>query len=146
MSDYNSTATSTIYVNGKPAEAELQKLKQRASDLKDAIAAAAKAGDKADLRKLRGELTSTKREVKNVENAIHSCEVVMKRLDKATPKELNMALKQLKRELNDMERGTAAWDKQVAKIKRVKAELDSVNAEMKEHQGVLSRLNDGFNK
>ena len=146
MSDYNSTATSTIYVNGKPAEAELQKLKQRASDLKDAIAAAAKAGDKADLRKLRGELTSTKREVKNVENAIHSCEVVMKRLDEATPKELNMALKQLKRELNDMERGTAAWDKQVAKIKRVKAELDSVNAEMKEHQGVLSRLNDGFNK
>lgn len=146
MSDYNSTATSTIYVNGKPAEAELQKLKQRASDLKDAIAAAAKAGDKADLRKLRGELTSTKREVKNVENAIHSCEVVMKRLDKATPKELNMALKQLKRELNDMERGTAAWDKQVAKIKRVKAELESVNAEMKEHQGVLSRLNDGINK
>ena len=70
MADINSTATSTIYVNGKPAEQELQKLKQRASDLRDAIAAAAKAGDKADLKKLRSELNSTNREVKQVEKEI----------------------------------------------------------------------------
>ena len=117
MSDYNSTATSTIYVNGKPAEQELQKLKQRASDLRDAIASAAKAGEKADLKKLINELKQANREIKQVEGAIHSCEVVMKRLDKATPKELNMALRQLKKELNDMERGSRAWDEQVKKIK-----------------------------
>ena len=79
MSDYNSTATSTIYVNGKPAEQELQKLKQRASDLRDAIASAAKAGEKADLKKLRNELKQANREIKQVEGSIHSCEVVMKR-------------------------------------------------------------------
>lgn len=145
MADYNSTATSTIYVNGKPAEAELQKLKQRASDLRDAIASAAKAGDKASLKKLRSELNQTKREVKEVEGAMHAAEVVMKRLDKATPKELQATLRQLKKELNDMERGTDAWDKQVAKIKRVKAELDSVNDEMKEHQSLLSQVKDKIN-
>ena len=146
MSDYQSTATSTIYVNGKPAEDELRKLKERASDLRDAIAAAGKAGNKADLSKFRSELKSTNREIKNVENSIHTAENVMKRLNKATPKELNMALKQLKKELNDMERGSDAWNKQVAKIKLVKKELDSVNAEMREQQGILSRLNDSFNK
>ena len=145
MADYNSTATSTIYVNGKPAEAELQKLKQRASDLRDAIASAAKAGDKASLKKLRSELNQTKREVKEVEGAMHAAEVVMKRLDKATPKELQATLRQLKKELNDMERGTDAWDKQVAKIKRVKAELDSVNDEIKEHQSLLSQVKDKIN-
>ena len=145
MADYNSTATSTIYVNGKPAEAELQKLKQRASDLRDAIASAAKAGDKASLKKLRSELNQTKREVKEVEGAMHAAEVVMKRLDKATPKELQATLRQLKKELNDMERGTDAWDKQVSAIKRVKAELDSVNDEMKEQQSLLSRIKDKIN-
>ena len=145
MSDYQSTATSTIYVNGKPAEDELRKLKERASDLRDAIAAAGKAGNKADLSKFRSELKSTNREIKNVENSIHTAENVMKRLNKATPKELNMALKQLKKELNDMERGSDAWNKQVAKIKLVKKELDSVNAEMREHKSVLSRVKDGIN-
>ena len=145
MADYNSTATSTIYVNGKPAEAELQKLKQRASDLRDAIASAAKAGDKASLKKLRSELNQTKREVKEVEGAMHAAEVVMKRLDKATPKELQATLRQLKKELNDMERGTDAWDKQVAAIKRVKAELDSVNNEMKEHESLLSQVKNKIN-
>ncbi len=146
MADYNSTATSTVYVNGKPAEQELQRLKQRASDLQDAMAKAASAGNKADLKKFRSELTSTRREIKNVENSMHSAEIVMNRLNKATPRELNMALRQLKKELNDIERGSDAWNKQVAKIKRVKAELDSVNAEMREQQSVLSRLNDGFNR
>ena len=146
MADYNSTATSTIYVNGKPAEAELQKLKQRARDLRDAIASAAKAGDKASLKKLRSELNQTKREVREVEGAMHAAEVVMKRLDKATPKELQATLRQLKKELNDMERGTEAWDKQVAKIKQVKSAIDDVNNEMKEHESLLSRVNNAINK
>lgn len=145
MSDYNSTATSTIYVNGKPAEQELQKLKQRASDLRDAIASAAKAGEKADLKKLRNELKQANREIKQVEGAIHSCEVVMKRLDKATPKELNMALKQLKKELNDMERGSRAWDEQVKKIKRVKGEISKCNNELKEHESFLTRVKNTCN-
>ena len=145
MSDYNSTATSTIYVNGKPAEQELQKLKQRASDLRDAIASAAKAGEKADLKKLRNELKQANREIKQVEGSIHSCEVVMKRLDKATPKELNMALKQLKKELNDMERGSRAWDEQVKKIKRVKSEISKCNNELKEHESFLIRVKNTCN-
>lgn len=146
MADYNSTATSTVYVNGKPAEQELQRLKQRASDLQDAMAKAAAAGNKADLKKFRSELNRTRGEIKNVENSMRSAEIVMKRLDKATPKELNMALRQLKKELNDIERGSDAWNKQVAKIKQVKAELNSVNNEMREHQSLFSRANDALSK
>lgn len=145
MADINSTATSTIYVNGKPAEQELKRLKNNADNLHDAIAAASKAGDKASLKKFRSELNYTKNQIKQVEGAMHAAEVVMKRLDKATPKELQSTLRQLKKELNDIERGSDAWNKQVAKIKQVKAELDSVNDEMKEHESWLSRMNNKLN-
>lgn len=145
MTDYNSTATSTVYVNGKPAEAELQRLKQRASDFSDALAKAAKEGNKADLKKWHKELRTTQREIKNVESAMHAAEVVMKRLDKATPKELQMTLKQLKKELNNMERGSKAWDQQTAKIKRVKAELNKVNGDLREHESLLTRVKNTCN-
>lgn len=146
MADYNSTATSTVYVNGKPAEQELKRLKNNADNLHDAIAAASKAGDKATLKKLRGELNFTNNQIKQVEGAMHAAEVVMKRLDKATPKELQSTLRQLKKELNDIERGSDAWNKQVAKIKQVKAELAQVNAELRTQESWWTRFNNKLNQ
>jgi len=146
MADYNSTATSTIYVNGKPAQQELLRLKQRANDLRDAIAKAGAAGNKADLKKFRSELKSTNREIRTIENSITAAEQVMRRLNKATPRELNMTLRQLNKELNDIERGSAAWNKQVAKIKQVKAELAQVNAELRTQESWWTRFNNKLNQ
>lgn len=145
MADYNSTATSTVYVNGKPAEQELQRLKQRADNLRDAIAKAGAAGNKADLKKFRSELKSTNREIRNIQNSITAADQVMRRLNKATPRELQLTLRQLNKELNDIERGSAAWDKQVAKIKQVKAELAQVNAELRTQESWWTRFNNKLN-
>ena len=86
MSDLNTRATVTLSVNGQQAEKTLQMLKQNALDLETAIAKAASAGNKTDLKRLRRELTSTKRQIREIESASMQVDNVRRRLDKATPK------------------------------------------------------------
>lgn len=147
MSDINANATVTLTVNGKQAQNMLEQLKRQASDLEDKIAKAAAAGDKVQLKKFQRELKQTRRQIGQIESATQGVENVLKRLDKASPKELNRTLKELKKSLNGIERGTDEWNKQCESIKRVKAEIANVNEELreteKEHVGLVDRIN-GF--
>lgn len=147
MSDINANATVTLTVNGKQAQNMLEQLKKQASDLEERITKAAAAGDKVQLKKLQRELRQTNRQIGQIESATQGVENVMKRLDKASPKELNRTLKELKKSLNGIERGTLEWEKQCDAIKRVKAEIANVNEELreteKENVGLVDRIN-GF--
>lgn len=147
MSDINANATVTLTVNGKQAQNMLEQLKRQASDLEDKITKAAAAGDKVQLKKFQRELKQTRRQIGQIESATQGGENVMKRLDKASPKELSRTLKELKKSLNGIERGTDEWKKQCESIKRVKAEIANVNEELreteKEHVGLVDRIN-GF--
>ena len=147
MSDINANATVTLTVNGKQAQNMLEQLKKQASDLEERITKAAAAGDKVQLKKLQRELRQTHRQIGQIESATQGVDNVMKRLDKASPKELNRTLKELKKSLNGIERGTDEWNKQCESIKRVKAEIANVNEELreteKEHVGLVDRIN-GF--
>lgn len=147
MSDINANATVTLTVNGKQAQNMLEQLKRQASDLEDKITKAAAAGDKVQLKKFQRELKHTRRQIGQIESATQGVENVLKRLDKASPKELNRTLKELKRSLNGIERGTDEWNKQCESIKRVKAEIANVNEELreteKENVGLVDRIN-GF--
>lgn len=141
MSDLNTRATVTLSVNGQQAEKTLQLLKQNALDLETAIAKAASAGNKADLKRLRRELASTKRQIREIESASMQVDNVLRRLDKATPKELSRSLATLNRQLEYMERGSSAWNSHIEKIKRVKAEIKKVNEEVRDQEGFWGRFN-----
>ena len=147
MSDINANATVTLTVNGKQAQNMLEQLKRQAGDLEDKITKAAAAGDKVQLKKFQRELKQTRRQIGQIESATQGVENVMKRLDKASPKELSRTLKELKKSLNGIERGTDEWNKQCESIKRVKAEIANVNEELreteKENVGLVDRIN-GF--
>lgn len=147
MSDINANATVTLTVNGKQAQNMLEQLKRQASDLEDKITKAAAAGDKVQLKKFQRELKQTRRQIGQIESATQGVENVMKRLDKASPKELSRTLRELKKSLNGIERGTDEWNKQCESIKRVKAEIANVNEELreteKENVGLVDRIN-GF--
>ena len=147
MSDINANATVTLTVNGKQAQNMLEQLKRQASDLENKITKAAAAGDKVQLKKFQRELKQTRRQIGQIESATQGVENVLKRLDKASPKELNRTLKELKRSLNGIERGTDEWNKQCESIKRVRAEIANVNEELreteKENVGLVDRIN-GF--
>ena len=145
MSSINTNATVTLTVNGKQAQDMLDSLKKKSQDLEKAIENAAKAGNKSDLKRLQRELRQTNRQISQIESAAVGVEKVLKNLDKATPKELNKTLYTLKQQLNGIERGTVEWNRQAEAIKRVKAEIARVNADLIEGEGFWDRFNRKMN-
>ena len=141
---YSSTANIVLSVNGKQAKQMLSQLEKDAARLRNALSNAAAAGDKASMKKFRNELNNVNKIMDQLKGNAKKTQQVLANLDKASPKELNTALKQLKRELNTIERGTQAWDAHIEKIKAVKAEIDKVNASMREEQGQMQRMGNGM--
>lgn len=146
MSNYNTTANVVLSVNGRQAQKALSSLQEEAQKLERKLAKAASAGDKASMKKLQRELNSTNRLINQLQGSAATAEQVLRRLDKVTPKELQKTLRQLKNELNGIERGTAAWDAHVAKIKAVKAEIERVNETLAEQKSLSDRVMDWVNK
>ena len=141
MSSINSNATVTLTVNGKQAQDMLDNLKKKSQDLEKAIEQAAKAGNKPQLSRLQRELRQTNKQISQIESATVGAEKVLKNLDRATPKELNKTLYTLKKQLNGIERGTEEWTRQCEAIKRVKAEIDRVNEDLRLSEGRWQRFN-----
>lgn len=141
MANYNTTANVVLSVNGKQAQQVLSTLQREATNLERKIAKAATAGDKATMRKLQRELSNTNRMITQLQGSAATADQVLRRLDKASPKELNKTLKTLQSQLSGIQRGTAAWDAHVAKIKAVKTELQKVNATLATQQSRWDRMN-----
>ncbi len=145
MANYTSTANVVLSVNGKQAQKMLSQLEKDARRLERQLAKAASAGDKATMKKLQRELKSTQRMMEQLKGSSASVDQTLRRLDKASPKELNKALKLLQQQLNGIQRGTAAWEAHVAKIQRVKAELQKVNATLATQKSLWARMNTWLN-
>ena len=144
MSDYTSNTTVNLQVNGQQAAETLANLRKRAGDLQNEIAKVAAAGDKVQLKKLRREFNDVNRQIKQIESSTMQAENVLRRLDRATPNELNKALQTLTKQLNYIERGSAAWVEQTRKIRLLKDEIGRVNDEMKKSTTWLERFNNKF--
>lgn len=145
MSDYTTNATVNLQMNGEEPKKVLDELKKRAFDLQNAIAKAASEGKKTDLSKLRKELKNTQRQIREMESATEQVAEVMKRLDKASPKELQKTLRTLEKQLNSLERGSEAWERQCRHIKAVRKEIDNVNKELRESETFWERFNRKMN-
>ena len=145
MSSINTNATVTLTVNGRQAQDMLDNLKKKSQDLERAIDKAARTGNKVELKRLQKELKQTNRQIAQIESATVGVEKVLKNLDKATPKELNKTLHTLKQQLNGIERGTVEWSRQAEAIRRVKAEIARVNADLIEGEGFWDRFNRKMN-
>lgn len=144
MADNNSVSVS-LRINGKDAENELSRLKQEVDSLRTAFVKAGEAGDRAMAEKFRKEIKKTEAEIRKMESGTKACQRVFAQLDKSSPADLQRALKFLNSELKNIERGSAAWNAQTEKIRRVKAELDKVNAELRQTEGVFTRMKNKVN-
>ena len=144
MADNNSVSVS-LRINGKDAENELSRLKQEVDSLRSAFVKAGEAGDRAMAEKFRKEIKKTEAEIRKMESGTKACQRVFAQLDKASPADLQRALKFLNSELKNIERGSAAWTEQTEKIRRVKAELDKVNAELRQSEGMFARMKNTVN-
>jgi hypothetical protein len=142
MSNYASNATITLSVNGKQAQNMLKQLQSEAAVLAQKIDKAATAGDKATMKKLQRELNSTNRAIRQIQTSAKNVDDVLRRLNTATPKELNSTLRTLKAQLNNIERGSSAWKAHVEKIRQVKEELRRVNSDLQESKSGFAKIGD----
>jgi len=141
MSNINQTATVTLQANGQQVTSTLNQLKQRALELENAFAKAAAAGNKTQMKTIQRELKATRSQIKQMTSSAEQAEAVLHRLDKATPRELNQTLRVLNKELQNLERGSAAWNAQAEKIRRVKGEISKLNEEVRVAEGRWQKFN-----
>lgn len=130
--NYTTTAVVDLRVNAKQAAGMVAKLKKEAEDLKKQFDKAEKAGDKIQMKALRKAMEENRRNLRLFETATAQAADTLSRLDKATPKELNKTLRQLKNQLNNIPRGSQTWKEHIEKIRQVKEEIASINREMRE--------------
>lgn len=145
MATYNTSANVILNINGRQAQRMLSTLERDAKRLEAQIAKAAAAGNKASMQKFQRELNQTKKMMDQLKNSSSNVDNVLRRLDKASPKELKSTLKSLQQQLNGIERGSAAWNSHIAKIKAVKSEIQKMNAQMAAQKSLWSRMNSWLN-
>ena len=146
MSDISTQATVSVDVNNQPAGRKIAELENKMDSLIAKKKQFEAAGDQKGLARVQKEINKVSRQLDNARTASARCQAALAKLNQASPKELRHTLKQLKSDLDHMERGSAAWKAHVEAIKRVKAEIKSVDAELREHEGLLSRLNRKVNE
>lgn len=140
----NNDTTVGLYINGKHAERTLEILQKEADSLGKKLEDAVRRGDKAAQKQLNKSLKDVNQTIMQIQSSTKNVADVMARLDKATPHELRKTLTTLNQQLKHIERGSPAWDAHVQKIHMVKAELDKVNAEMKQSESLLVRMRNGI--
>lgn len=145
MSTTSSSATTTLYVNGKPAQDELARLRAEVDKYKkqlmDIAADPSKGLGSTAWSNTLKKVKATEKELDKVQSNVSSVSQALTRLDKATPEELSKALRQLNKELASIERGSKAWKEQVKKIRAVKEELAKVNGEIRVQESRWQRFN-----
>ena len=146
MPDISTKATVGIELNTQPVGRKIAELETKLDKLNEKKRQFEAAGDQKGLVKIQKDINEVSRQLDNARTASERCKAALAKLNEASPKELRHTLKQLKADLDHMERGSSAWKAHVEAIKRVKAEIKNVDAELREHEGLLSRLNRKVNE
>ena len=146
MPDISTKATVGIELNTQPVGRKIAELETKLDKLNEKKRQFEAAGDQKGLVKIQKEINKVSRQLDNARTASERCKAALAKLNEASPKELRHTLKQLKADLDHMERGSSAWKAHVEAVKRVKAEIKNVDAELREYEGLLSRLNRKVNE
>lgn len=140
MSDYRTRATVDLDINGATARREITEQKKLIQDLRESYRQALIVGDPKMIKKTEAELRAARKELRAMQSDAKTAAEVMRRLSEASPKELRDTLRQLKKELNNIPRGSDSWNSQIEKIREVQEELDKVNSALKPDKTVSEKV------
>lgn len=138
MADITSRATVDLNINGRNARKEMDDLRKSAADARKEMDRLAEAGDKKGAQKKQKEFQAMERQMRRLQSSAEYFGQTLQMLDKASLKDLRGALRYLNKELETMERGSEAWNRQAEKIRRVRAQIDSVNSVLRTQQSETS--------
>lgn len=138
MADITSRATVDLNINGRNARKEMDDLRKSAAEARKEMDRLAAAGDKKGAQKKQKEFQAMERQMRRLQSSAEYFGQTLQMLDKASLKDLRGALRYLNKELETMERGSEAWNRQAEKIRRVRAQIDSVNSVLRTQQSETS--------
>ena len=141
----NERATAQIYLDGKQAEAAIDGLKRKSTELKQAIIEAGKAGDHVSMKKLQSELKGVESAQRTLKKETFDVQRVLDNLSGASINDLQKAFNKLNAEMKRMDRTDAGFKEKQLQAKALKNELNGVNNEMRQQQSFLTRAADKFN-
>lgn len=134
-----------LSVNARQAKQILDQLTKKAEDLRKRIDAASRIGDANTVRRLTQELRQTEAIMRQMTTETANTERVLRNLDRASPRELQKTLARLTRELNNIQRGSEQWNRQTELIRRVRAQIDDLNASLRQSESFWQRFNRRIN-
>ncbi len=124
------TVSVDLIVNGEKARRTIEDITQNLNAAKQQKEDLLRAEDFKGAQQMDKTIRGLERDLKQAQSSAANVAYVMTNLDKATPRELRITLRQLNKEIDDMEQGSDAWKEHVEKIGQVKAALESVNEEL----------------
>ncbi len=143
----NEEARVTLRVDTDSARKKFDSLEKRATELRGKLADAFRVGDPKGIREINKELQATERQMTAMRTNAANIRAAMERLDESTPKQLRKTIADINRELSSgrVQRGSREWDMYTQAVRKAKAQLQELQAEQRNTEGMLSRLNRKFN-
>ena len=147
MSDIKDTASVTLNVNGAQAKQVMADLQSKIDQTKNSIAAMKQQmANPKDIQKAQNQLKKYEKQMDEIQSATEGVGKVLGSLDKATPRQLEKALRLLNKQLKDMPQGSEVWNSHVEQIKQVKKQLEEVRGELKLQESGWDKLTGFINK
>ncbi len=141
MSEISDKATVTLQVNGKQAKQAIEDLEQKIIKTKEAIDRLKAAGDDPkNLSKMRNKLKNLNKQLDETKSATMGVEWAMRNLDKATPRQLDKALKTLRNQLKDIPQGSTVWQGHINKIRQLQNQLEHIKKQTKDTESMWERF------
>lgn len=148
MARNETTATSTVLLNGEQAKTELDALEAKAKDLRKAIRESTKIGDMEGLKKYNRELKETQTQMRTVRSEAFNAKKVLDNISGASLKDLYSAQKKIDTLMKNgtVKRRSKEWYELRDANIRVRQEIQAVNKEMAIGQSRFSKFTGGFGK
>jgi len=138
----NETARTTVYLDGKQAEAALGALADKAKDLRKDLNDALEAGDNVKFNKLRNELSRVESVQKSVTKESFDVQSVLMNINKVSWKDLEKAQKAVIAQMKGMTRGTEEYAAKQKDLGLLRAELSGISGVATKQTGILGKLRD----
>lgn len=128
----NENANVNVNVNGEGAEEQLSVLQKQAKKFRLEMEKANKAGDIKGFKNAEKEFKAVNKQARQLAKNTFDVDKVMRNLSSAGPKEINRAIRELNKKLNDgsVKRGSAEWKKYTKQIRLAKTEQSKIRAEI----------------
>lgn len=146
MATREQTYITTVKLNGKEAEAELQKLEKHAKEAREAMDKAYAAGDKEHGKKLEKEWKQAEKAVKQFKMQTADVAGILNNLSDASIQQLTKASKALNAQLKNLAPNTEEFKQKAEQLSQIRTRLAELRAEGNAQQGWMQRMFDGLNR